>query len=126
MKKLFVLIFTLTLSTNAFSWGQITCDQFLDNRKSNNEEVKITLSLLALASYNFFLLGAYSTTSSDEKREVLSSLLENPPITVNQILYLIEGECRNRPTAWISEVATTKYIMLLANELKKKNIKLND
>mgnify|MGYP003147429437 CR=1 FL=1 len=88
MKKLFVLIFTLTLSTNAFSWGHISCDIFLDQRKNSNDPQK-TLALLATASYNFFLLGAYVTTSSKDAKEVLTALLEKPSITVNQILYLI-------------------------------------
>ena len=56
-EKLFVLIFTLTLSTNAFSWGgDAPCDKFLDYRKSNAKHELVTADVAAFTFYIFGMM----------------------------------------------------------------------
>ena len=88
MKKLFVLIFILTLSTNAFSWGGMFCDEFLDARQSNDKP----FSVINRAAFDFFVYGHLDLLPND--RELLLPLVvEDPPVSYNQMLYLIEKEC---------------------------------
>ena len=90
MKKLFVLIFTLTLSTNAFSWGgDAPCDKFLDYRKSNAKHELVTADV---AAFTFYIFGMMDMLSKRDKRlsGYLDQLVRNPTVTSNQRLYLIE------------------------------------
>ena len=120
MKKLFVLIFTLTLSASVFSWGGgITCDEFLDGRKSNNEKLSLAIELTNKAAFDWFVFGHMEALPNITK--LLNPLImENPPVTHNQMLYLIEEECRNAPTQSVAVAAISVYRKIVNDALKKK------
>ena len=123
MKKLFVVIFALTLSTNGFAWGTLTCDQFLDQRKTNNKEANESMLIVAENSYEFLILGMITMGGlvriEEDKKEFFFSLIKNPPVTNNQILYLIEKECRMKPTSFVMDIAGTEITEIILRELKK-------
>ncbi len=118
MKKLIVLIFTLTLSTNAFSWGNMSCDGFLDGRKSNDKVISDMLAFGNKAAFDFFVFGQMDVLPN--ARELLTPLVIDPPVSTNQMLYLIEKECRNTPTQSVFVSALSVYRKIINDELKKK------
>jgi len=118
MKKLFILIFTLTLSTNAFSWGSMSCDGFLDVRKVNDKDLSAAIAATNTAAFNFFIFGMMD--GAPKSRELLNPLVINFPVSTNQMLYLIEKECRKTPTQSVFVIALEEYRKIIINELKKK------
>jgi len=120
MKKLFVLIFTLTLSTNAFSWGTLRCDSFLDARKGNDTDISSMLTTSNISAFTFFIFGIMEAMPTG--REILTPLAtgRNLPVSTNQMLYLIEKECRNTPTQFVSLSALFVYRKIVSDALKKK------
>tara|TARA_Y100001938_G_C7920022_1_gene343987 strand:+ start:350 stop:706 length:357 start_codon:yes stop_codon:yes gene_type:complete len=118
MKKLFVLIFTLTLSTSAFSWGNMSCDVFLDGRKSNDKALSDTLALSNKAAFDFFVFGHMEVLPN--ARELLIPLVMDPPVNNNQMLYLIDKECRNTPTQSVFVSALSVYRKIVSDALKEK------
>ena len=127
MKKLFVLIFTLTLSANAFSWGgDAPCDKFLDQRRDTANpryEVMKTISQkINTTSYQSYLLGMMYVARDYDKKlaKNLADIFAKQSLTSNQILYLIEKGCRNKPTALVYEIALPVYQKIIKDELKRK------
>ena len=118
MKKLFVLIFTLTLSTSVFSWGSMSCDGFLDGRKSNDKVISDMLALSNKAAFDFFVFGHMEVLPN--VRKLLTPLVIDPPVSNNQMLYLIDKECRNAPTQLVSLSAILVYRKIINDALKKK------
>jgi|TARA_A100001015_G_C14832866_1_gene649268 hypothetical protein len=118
MKKLFVLIFTLTLSTNAFSWGSIICDEFLDDR---NEAYVKNINYTA---YQWYVHGMVDTGRIDFGKFKGNELdiIEEPPVTYNQMLYQIEKKCREKPTKFVIKFARTVYFDVVQKwaQLNKK------
>lgn len=105
MKKLFVLIFTLTLSTNAFSWGSTMCDEFLDDRN------KAYVKNVNLTAYQWYVHGMVDRGGIDFGKFKGNELdiIEEPPVTHNQMLYLIEKKCLEQPTKFVIKVARSVY-----------------
>ena len=120
MKKLYVLIFTLTLSTTAFSWGgDAPCDKFLDYRKSNTKHELVTADV---AAFTFYIFGMMDILSTRDKQlsGYLDQLVKNPTVTSNQRLYLIEKGCREQPTESTQVIALTAYRKIVEEFLAKK------
>ena len=125
MKKLFVLFFTLTLSTNAFSWGgDAPCDKFLDYRKSNAKHELVTADV---AAFTFYIFGMMDMLSKRDKRlsGYLDQLVRNPTVTSNQRLYLIEKGCREQPTESTQVIALAAYRKIVEEFLAKKALEEN-
>ena len=119
MKKLYVLIFTLTLSTTAFSWGgDAPCDKFLDYRKSNTKHELVTADV---AAFTFYIFGMDMLSKRDKRLSgYLDQLVRNPTVTSNQRLYLIEKGCREQPTESTQVIALTAYRKIVEEFLAKK------
>ena len=125
MKKLFVLIFTLTLSTNAFSWGGgVFCDKFLDWRKSNANSELFNADTAAFTFYVIGLRDIWGTTNK-QLSGYLEQFLMNPTVTANQRLYLIEKGCREQPTNELFVVAHAVYQKIVEEFLAKKVLEEN-
>ena len=120
MKKLFVLIFTLTLSTNAFSWGNMPCDKYLDFRSDNKDkEILLIINRTALQWYFLALLQTEGMSILPEKGKdtlLLYSLQPKRP-SVNQILYMIDKKCRENPTEVVGGFAKDIYSEIYADKL---------
>ena len=126
MKKLFVLIFTLTLSTNAFSWTTMKCDKFLDFRKeSSSSQIGWVLKSRVRDSWTWFVIG-YSQLLPPLEIKPNKSIVDDlfgdnePPVTYNQMLYLIENKCRDNPTEMVLIVAWDIYGKIV-NDWVKEN-----
>ena len=87
MKKLFA-IFTLTLSTNAFSFGLMTCDQFLDFRAKDDDTLKGIIETMNNAAFMFYVSDIRKTVYPIELRQTLNKSILNQLSTPNQMLYL--------------------------------------
>ena len=125
MKKLFALIFSLTLSTNSFSWGgDAPCDKFLDYRKSNAKHELVTADV---AAFTFYIFGMMDILPSRDKQlsEYLDQLIKNPTVTSNQRLYLIEKGCREQPTESTQVIALITYRKIVEKFLAKKSLEEN-
>ena len=127
MKKLFVLIFTLTLSTNAFSWTSMTCDEFLDDRKKDKlSQEGMLLSVVNRVSWTFYIMGSIDNLSDNKTKALMFNNLisgdpSKYPVTLNQMLYLIENKCRDDPTRMVLILATMVYRKIV-DDWATKNI----
>ena len=127
MKKLIVLIFTLTLSTNAFSWTSMTCDEFLDDRKKDKlSQEGMLLSFVNRVSWTFYIMGSIDNLNDNKTKALMFNNLisgdpSKYPVTLNQMLYLIENKCRDDPTRMVLILATTVYRKIV-DDWAAKNI----
>ena len=125
MKKLFVLIFTLTLSTSAFPWTTMTCDQFLDDRKKDKlSQEGLLLSVVNRVSWTFYIMGIVDQLDDNKTKALLVNNLisgdpNKYPVTLNQMLYLIENKCRDDPTRMVLLLATNVYRKIIDDWVKE-------
>ena len=122
MKKLFVLIFTLTLSTNAFSWVTMSCDKYLDVRSGNDQEAKAIFEIInktALQWYFLTILTRESMSILPQKGidALFEYSLQPKQPSLNQIRYMIDKKCRENPTQVVGRLAKDIYEEIFADTL---------
>ena len=122
MKKLFIIIFSVSLSNNAFGWGTMKCDKFLDAQTDlvTKEFVK---AMNRTSSMMYFTVVATGTLIEELMTIAADFNFEKksiPEIPSNdQIISMIEKKCRDKLTQFVWIVANEVNLQILADHLKR-------
>ena len=122
-KSLVFIIFIIisSLPTNAYAFGMMGCDRFLDIRKDNlrKEEYKSLINGMR-GSYVFGV--AFGT----QKYDLISRFEDSESPTPNQYLYLLESKCKESPTKSVGSVLmvifTKELLDWLENNPEEKKL----
>ena len=93
----------------------MTCDEFLDDRKKDKlSQEGMLLSVVNRVSWTFYIMGSIDNLSDNKTKALMFNNLisgdpSKYPVTLNQMLYLIENKCRDDPTRMVLILATMVY-----------------
>ena len=107
----------------------MTCDEFLDDRKKDKlSQEGMLLSVVNRVSWTFYIMGSIDNLNDNKTKALMFNNLvtgdgSKYPVTLNQMLYLIENKCKDNPTGLVLYHATIVYRKIVDDWVAKNILK---